>query len=259
MTPIALQTRDLSFSYNSLPVLHDLNLTFEKGRLTAVLGPNGSGKTTLLRLLNGLLVPDAGSVLLGTGENLAELSRKARAKQIAFLPQDRPIPDIPAEMLVSHGRFPHLGLSRKLTASDRRIVETAMARTGALNCADRPLPSLSGGERQRVYLAMLLAQDTDILLLDEPTTYLDARHKFETIELLRQLADSGKTVITVLHDLPLALSAADHVILLENGTCAAAGTPQALYADGVLNRVFGIRIDQAELNGRTVFIEQPHR
>ena len=258
MTPIALQTRDLSFSYHGTPVLHDLNLTFEKGRLTAVLGPNGSGKTTLLRLLNGLLVPDSGSVILG-GKTLCDIPRKERAQQITFLPQDRPIPDIPAEMLVRHGRFPHLGLSRKLTASDRHIVETAMARTGALNYADRPLPSLSGGERQRVYLAMLLAQDTDILLLDEPTTYLDARHKFETIDLLRQLADSGKTVITVLHDLPLALSAADHVILLENGTCAAAGTPQALYADGVLNRVFGIRIDQAELNGRTVFIEQPHR
>lgn len=259
MNPIALETRNLSFSYNGTPILRDLNLTFEKNRLIAVLGPNGSGKTTLLRLLDGLLLPDSGSVLFGDGANLASLSRKTLARRIAFLPQNRPIPDIPVEMLVSHGRFPHLGFSRKLTATDQRIVETAMAQTGVTEYARRALPSLSGGERQRVYLAMLLAQDTEILLLDEPTTYLDARHKFEMLALLRKLADSGKTVITVLHDLPLALSAADHVLLLENGGCAAAGTPKDLCAAGALDRVFGIRLHQAELADRTVYIEQPQR
>ena len=258
MNPIVLQTQDLSFSYQDKCILQDINLTFEKGCMTAILGPNGSGKTTLLRLLSGLLTPDAGTVTLGN-KPLHALSRKMRAQKIAFLPQDRPVPDIPAEMLVSHGRYPHLGLARKRTEADRHIIENAMAHTGAADYADRPLPSLSGGERQRVYLAMLLAQDTDILLLDEPTTYLDARHKFEMIDLLRQLADSGKTVIAVLHDLPLALSAADRVILLENGTCAAVGTPESLCRDGALERVFGVHIGRTELNGHTVFVELPLR
>lgn len=257
MSDIALKTEHLSFFYGEKTILDDLSLMFEKQKFYAVLGPNGCGKTTLLRRLAGNQKPQSGSVLLDGGTDIFTVPRKTLAKRISFLPQHRTVPDIPVETLVSHGRFPYLGLARRLSAEDRDIVESAMISAHVEHLAARPLPTLSGGERQRVYIAMLLAQNTDIVLLDEPTTYLDARHKFEVIELLRSMRDSGKTVIAVLHDLPLALSACDHAVLLDAGHCAADGTPQVLYDSGALDRVFGIRLHRTEINGRAAYMELP--
>ena len=255
ITPI-LETRGLTYSYGNTPVLRSLDLSFEKEKITAVIGPNGCGKTTLLRCLCGILHPQSGEILLN-GTSLHTLPGKKRAQHISFLPQLRPVPEITAEMLISHGRFPHLGLSRRMTENDRLIVMRAMETAGVTEFARRPLSALSGGERQRVYLAMVLAQDADIVLLDEPTTYLDARHKFETAAMMKKIKESGKTVIAVLHDLPLALSCSDAVVLLENGDCAACGTPEELYRHGDIDRVFGIRLYGTEAEGRRIYAELP--
>ena len=253
---ITLQTLHLSCTYGKKAVLDDISLSFIPGKFYGILGPNGSGKTTLLRHLSGLAKPQSGSVLLGDTP-LSGFPRKMLAKRISFLPQHHIVLDIPAETLVTYGRFPHLGFSQKPAAQDLHIVREAMLKTGTAAFASRPLPTLSGGERQRVFLAMLLAQDTDVILLDEPTTYLDARHKFEIANLCSAMRCEGKTVIAVLHDLPLALSVCDDIVLLDHGRCAAAGDPSTLYESGIFDRVFGIHLHRSTVNDKPVYTELP--
>ena len=260
MNTVSLKVESLSCAYGGKIILDDISLSFEPGRLYGILGPNGSGKTTLLRHLCGLQKPQSGTVLLDGHQNLSAVSRKALARRISFLPQQHLFPDIPVTDFVSCGRFPHLGFSQKLTQHDRTAVQTAMEKAGVSSFAQRRLPTLSGGERQRVFLAMLLAQDTDIVLLDEPTTYLDVQHKFEITDLCRTLCSEGKTVIAVLHDLPLALSVCDRIVLLREGCCVAADTPDALFESGILSTVFGIRLRREEINGEVFYAELPlHR
>ena len=168
-----IQLDDLCFSYGGRTVLNNISAAFSPGKLYAVLGPNGSGKTTLIRLLSRLLLPDSGSLTLDE-KSYTCYGRKEFARQLALLPQTRPIPAISVQDLVSHGRFPYLGLSRTPGRADLEAVDRAMAAVNVQAFAGRDLRRLSGGERQRVYLALLLAQDTRYVLLDEPTTYLDA-------------------------------------------------------------------------------------
>lgn len=255
MTQSLLSCESLSFAYGKNPVLRDISLSFEPGRLTALLGPNGCGKTTLLRCLSGLLTPQSGAVTL-CGRPLFSMPRREVARALSLLPQLRGTPDITAESLVAHGRFPHLGFSRSLSENDRRLVLDAMEQTHVTSLAARPLTALSGGERQRVYLAMLLAQNTKVVLLDEPTTHLDLKHKFEVLDLLSAMRDSGRTVAVVLHDLALALKYADRVVLLDGGTVAAAGTPDALYESGALDRVFSVSLRRTVLDGRVEYVER---
>ncbi len=253
-TPL-LETRSLSVTLDGRPVLKNISLSFEPDTLYGIIGPNGSGKTTLLRALCGILRPDSGTVLLDGTEDIRRMPRKTLAKRMAFLPQHRETPDIPVEMLVRHGRYPHLGFSKTLTEEDRIAVSRAMELTGTAAFCDRMLSTLSGGERQRAYIAMLLSQNADITLLDEPTTYLDARHKFETAALMRTLCTEGKTAAAVLHDLPLAFSCCDRLILLENGTVAACGTPEALFESGDAERVFGIRLHRTDTANGILYSE----
>ncbi len=251
-----IQLDDLNFSYGGRTVLRNISAAFSPGKLYAVLGPNGSGKTTLIRLLSRLLQPDSGSLTLD-GKSYACYGRKEFARQLALLPQTRPIPAISVQDLVSHGRFPYLGLSRTPGKDDLDAVERAMAAVNVQAFAGRDLRQLSGGERQRVYLALLLAQDTRYVLLDEPTTYLDASAQFSVMENLKCMSQDGKCVIAVLHDLNLALSFADEICLLDQGRIAAFGAPEALVEQGVLDRVFSIRCRSVVVDGIKEYIIRP--
>ena len=229
-------------------VLHDISLTFQKGRVTVLLGPNGCGKSTLLRTVLGFVRKTEGEILLD-GMPLEQLSARETARKLAYLPQNRPVPNITARRMVLHGRFPYLGYPRRYRGEDHAAVDEALQKTDAQDLAGRTLPQLSGGERQRVYLAMALAQSTEVILMDEPTTYLDVRHQLEVMALARCLAEEGKTVVLVLHDLCLALRCADIAAVLQDGRLKAAGTPEEVYASGILKEVFGVTVCRTQVDG----------
>ncbi len=249
MTESILSLRGLSGGYHGEAVLHDLTLDFPRGEVTALAGPNGCGKSTLLRLCARLLPPMAGEILL-EGRPLGQFPRKELAKRVSLLPQDRPASGITVYSLVSHGRFPYLGYPRRMTQKDKDKVEEAMELTQSGEYRRRVVSELSGGQRQRVYFAMVLAQDTPLVLLDEPATFLDLRHQLELMELIRLLRDRGKTVVAVLHDLPQALEWADHLVVLEGGRLADQGLPGEVFDRGSLDRVFGVRGHRASLEGK---------
>ena len=239
-----LELRGIAAGYGGTPVLREVSFTVPKGSLTALIGPNGCGKTTLLRAAARQLPLLAGAILLH-GRPVSSYGRTEFARKAAFMPQVRSVPAITAGALVAHGRFPHLGFSRRLRPEDRAAVQAAMEATGVADWANRDLRALSGGERQRLYLAMALAQDTDLILLDEPTTYLDPGRQFELLDLIASLPGRGKTVVMVLHDLSHALRYSTQLLLLEQGRLVQRGTPEELYAGGQLDRVFGIRSRRA--------------
>lgn len=238
------ELQQVSVGYDHLPLLQDVSFTVQDGQLTTLVGTNGCGKTTLLKAIARQLPLLGGQVQL-QGRSIQSYDRKEFARTAAFMPQVRNIPEITVRGLVSHGRFPYLGLSRQMTAKDKAAVQAAMEATGVARWADRDLRELSGGERQRVYLAMALAQGGDAILLDEPTTYLDASAQFELLELLRDLAGQGKAVLLVLHDLAQALQYSDRVAVLAAGKLAAFDTPPRLFESKILDEIFGVTICRA--------------
>ena len=235
----------LSAGYGEKTVLQDLTFSIEPGSVTTLVGPNGCGKTTLLRALTGQLSQTAGEISL-CGRELSSYNRKELARTVALLPQTRNTPDLTVEALVEHGRYPHLGFSRRLSEKDRQIVARAMEQTDVAHLARLPLGELSGGQQQRAYIAMALAQDAQIIALDEPTAHLDLQHQFELLELVRRLQAAGKTVVLVLHDLDHALRCSDRLVLLQQGRLVQWGTPRALLDSGALEQVFQVRIRETE-------------
>lgn len=238
------ELQNVAVGYGNIPVLKNISFTVQDGQITALVGTNGCGKTTLLKTIARQLPILEGKILL-QGRPIQNYDRKEFARMAAFMPQVRNIPEISVKGLVSHGRFPYLGLSRQMTAKDKRAVEAAMEATGVSCWAQRDLRELSGGERQRVYLAMALAQGGDTILLDEPTTYLDVAAQFELLEMLRKLAEQGKTVLLVLHDLAQALQYSDRVAVLSQGKLAAFDTPSNLYSADILDKIFGVTLCRA--------------
>ncbi|PYG84856.1 iron complex transport system ATP-binding protein [Ruminiclostridium sufflavum DSM 19573] len=236
-----LDLKNLSGGYSGSNIVQDVSLCFPEGKITVIIGQNGCGKSTLLKLACGQLAKRAGELLLDK-QSLAALSRQEIAQKISYLPQARTMPDITVEALVLHGRFPWLGYPRVYTVKDRKLAESAMERAGIISHRKKLFAKLSGGEQQKAYLAMLLAQDTKTVLLDEPTTYLDIEHQLELIELLSALKSDGRAIAAVLHDLNLALSCADQLAVMQAGSLLAVGTPRNILDLGILEQAFGIKV-----------------
>ncbi|BCJ73322.1 ABC transporter ATP-binding protein [Catellatospora sp. IY07-71] len=236
-----LRAEGLTLGYDAQPIVRDLDVTVLDGKVTAIVGANACGKSTLLRGLARLLRPRAGTVVLD-GKAMAELSTLEVAKVLGLLPQAPVAPDgITVADLVSRGRYPHQGWFRTWTDRDHDAVARALDATDTADLVDRPLRQLSGGQRQRVWVAMALAQDTDLLLLDEPTTFLDINHQVELLRLLRKLnGESGKTIVAVLHDINLASRYCDHIIAMAGGAIVAEGSPAEVITAELIAKVFGL-------------------
>ena len=240
-----LELNRISAGYGKQTVLDGISTDFEQGRLTSIIGVNGCGKSTLLKAILGIL-PLSGGEITVDGENLLTMSRNGIAKKIAYLSQGKSTPDMTVEQMVLHGRFPYLSYPRRYTGRDREIAYSAMERVGILDFAGKPLCMLSGGMRQNAYIAMALAQDTDYILLDEPTTYLDIAHQLELMRLLKKLADNGKGIVTVMHDLPLAFDFSNKLTVMNNGGIIACGTPSELCNLPIIEDIFGVKIKQMQ-------------
>ena len=235
-----LRTRALTVSYGTAPVLRALDVEIPDNALTVIVGPNACGKSTLLRSLARMLRPTAGSVLLD-GRSVAELSSKEYARELGLLPQSATAPDgMSVADLVARGRYPHQGLFRQWSTRDEAVVAEAMGATSVAELADRPVDSLSGGQRQRAWLAMALAQETPLLLLDEPTTYLDITHQLEVLDLARSLVTGGRTVVAVLHELNLAFRYADHLVVMAGGEIVATGAPSTVVTPELMQQVYDL-------------------
>jgi iron complex transport system ATP-binding protein len=236
-----LVAAQITVGYGSRAVLDGLDLGIEDASFTALVGPNGSGKSTLLRSLGRLLRPRHGTVLLD-GRSLAERSTAEIARELAVLPQAPPTPAaLTVRQLVAHGRYAHLGPLRRSGQTDHEAVEDALRTAGLLELAERDVDSLSGGERQRAWVALTLAQRAPVLLLDEPTTFLDVGHQFEVLELLSDLRSrTGMTVVVVLHDLNQAARFADRLVVLHAGRIVADGPPAHVLDEALLAEVFGV-------------------
>lgn len=233
-----LEFRHVSASCGHTSILEDISAGFPTGRITTIVGPNGCGKTTLLQCLNGSSKVTSGSILID-GEDYLALPPKSRAQRLSFLPQVRTIiPALPVKVLVEHGRFPHLGFSRRKNRKDLQLIEQALRFTGTYDYRNDYVDTLSGGIRQRVFLAMVLAQDCDIIVLDEPTTYLDLEGQREFLDMLPALRGQGRTIITVLHDLAQALRISDRLIVMNDRKIAATGTPEECLQQCVIEDVF---------------------
>lgn len=240
-----LELKNLSVGYGGRVCLENVNLSFQPCMIHTIVGRNGCGKSTLLKTCCGLLPPGSGSILLDE-KNLWKYPSTERAKSISYLSQSRNTPNITVERLMAHARFPYLSYPKKLRQQDRDVISRAMEAMRVSQFADTSLCELSGGERQRVYLAMLLAQDTPVVLLDEPTTYLDIEYQLSLMELLIRLKNEGKTIIMVLHDLHQALTYSDRIIAIDENKQIHTGTPDEMLRSGILSKVFHVDIQRSE-------------
>lgn len=237
----AVETINLSLSYGDTLIIDELNLKIPKGEISVFIGANGCGKSTLLRSIARLLKPKSGSVIL-EGEAIAKLSTKEVAKKMAILPQSPTAPEgLTVLQLVKQGRYPHQSWLKQWSEEDEKKVNAALKATHLEDLKERTVDSLSGGQRQRAWIAMTLAQDTDVILLDEPTTYLDMTHQIEILDLLFELNEKRKrTVVMVLHDLNLACRYAHNIVALKDQRVYAQGKPEYVINRSLVKNVFGM-------------------
>ena len=242
---LLIQLEHISAGYGGPLVVQDVSLELNPGEVLALLGPNGCGKSTLLRVIAGLQAPAGGQVLVD-GTPAQRLTRRQLAQTVTYLPQSRTVPNITAYRMVLHGRFPYLSYPRRYRPEDHVAARRALEQADAWDLAQLPVQSLSGGQRQKVYLAMALAQNTQTILMDEPTTYLDIRHQLDLMGFSRSLAEQGRAVVLVLHDLCLALRFAHRGAVMEDGRLLRTGTPEELFASGILTQTFHTRLARVE-------------
>ena len=239
-----IEIKNISAGYGDRRVIDGVSASIERGKLTTVVGANGSGKSTLLKSVLGILPITSGEITLD-GVSLSSLGKNEIARRVAYLSQGGGTPDMTVGQMVLHGRFPYLSYPRRYRETDRKIAAAAMESVGITRLAERPIRELSGGMRQNAYIAMALAQDTDYILLDEPTTYLDIAHQLELMRLLRTLTDRGKGVVTVMHDLPMAFDFSDTVLAIRAGRIAAAAAPSEIYASSVIEDILGVGLERS--------------
>ncbi|APQ75020.1 ABC transporter ATP-binding protein [Clostridium botulinum] len=240
----SIETKNLDIAYEDTLIVKELNMQIPKGKITSIIGANGCGKSTILKAVGRILKPKKGVVHL-SGQDISKLSTKEIAKKMAILPQNPTEPSgLTVSELVAYGRFPHQKGFGNLTEEDKRIVKWALAATKLSEFERREVDTLSGGQRQRVWIAMALAQQTDLILLDEPTTYLDLAHQLEVLKLLYELNRNQKcTIVMVLHDLNLAARFSDYIIAIKKGAIIKYGTPEEVMTPEVLRKTFNINAD----------------
>ncbi|WP_250562770.1 ABC transporter ATP-binding protein [Sphaerisporangium fuscum] len=238
-----LGTHGLTVSYGGAPVVREVSVTVPRGAFTVIVGPNGCGKSTLLKALARVRRPDSGQVTLH-GRDLWSYRAKEAARHLALLPQTPVAPDgISVRGLVRRGRYPHHTLLRQWSPEDDAAIGFALDRTGLGDLADAKVSELSGGQRQRAWIAMVLAQRTDLLLLDEPTTFLDIAHQYDLLELCHELYRDGRTIVAVLHDLNQAARFASHLVVMKSGRVVASGAPPQVLTAPLVEEVFGLACD----------------
>lgn len=246
----AMEVRNLSFSYGKNWVLKDTSFQIEEGKITTIMGANGCGKSTLFNLMTRNLYPGKGNIFL-RGKNIQNLALKEFARKVSIVHQyNSSADDITAERLVSFGRTPHMKLMQGRSEADERQIRWAMEVTNTEKYRDREISRLSGGQRQRVWIAMALAQNTKILFLDEPTTYLDIRYQIEILKLVQKLnREYGITIIMVLHDMNQAIHYSDRIIGLKDGHVAAEGAPDEMITPESIRELYGITLGVTEVEG----------
>jgi iron complex transport system ATP-binding protein len=252
-----LNATRLTLSYENACIIDNLSLSIPSGKITALVGPNGCGKSTLLRGVSRLLKPKNGSVLLDS-HDIWKLPTKGLAKQLGILPQSPVAPEgLTVHELVAQGRYPHQSWFQQWSEEDEQVTQEALQVTGMVEFANRPVDTLSGGQRQRTWIAMTLAQDSDLILLDEPTTFLDLAYQIEVLDLLYNLnVERHKTIVMVLHDLNHACRYADHLVAIHQGKIAAEGHPNVVVTEQLVQEVFGIgcRIIPDPISGTALIV-----
>ena len=243
-----IQLEHISAGYGGPLVVQDVSLDLNPGEVLVLLGPNGCGKSTLLRVIAGLQ-PLAGGQVLVDGQPAGRLTRRQLAQKVTYLPQSRTVPNITAYRMVLHGRFPYLSYPRRYRPEDHAAARKALEQADAWELAQLPVQTLSGGQRQKVYLAMALAQDTQTILMDEPTTYLDIQHQLDLMAFSQALARDGKAVVLVLHDLCLALRFAHRGAVMAGGRLLQTGTPDELFSSGTLKTTFHTPLNRIQTAG----------
>ena len=243
-----IKMKNVCAGYDGEEILHDINLEFKPGKVTVLIGPNGCGKSTLLKTLVRLNSHTSGEIKVGE-KKIENFSPAELAQKVAYLPQSKRTPDISVLRMVLHGRFAYLKYPRRYRKEDYEMARKALKWVGIEDLADKNVSELSGGTQQKVYIAMALAQDTDTILLDEPTTYLDIAHQIRMMKLAKELALQGKAVVMVLHDLAQAFQTADEIVVMDDGRVKACGEPEEVYESDILDEVFGVEFRRIQIDG----------
>lgn len=244
-----LRIHNISAGYNNEDILDDINININSNQVSVIIGPNGSGKSTLLKLIVRLISSSKGNIYVDNID-INTITNQQLAQRISYLPQGKKVPDIQVKRMVLHGRFPYLQYPRRYRKQDYDMVYQALKKVDIENLADKNVNQLSGGTQQKVYIAMALAQDTPIILMDEPTTYLDIAHQMKLMSLAKELANSGKSVVMVLHDLTQAFSYADRIIVMFEGKIVLDGIPEEIFQSDVIFNVFGVKLNRIYTNDK---------